>query len=116
MKDDFGSYIKETSTKTVEIYQTDEETGKTSWKKTDIDIESYQVNPDYDSSEEYIQRDARPEWDAVGMLGILSVYDDGTCEVDGFCKCNDDAIATASDTGYRVVNRVTDNIIEIILK
>ena len=56
---------------------------------------------------EYIQRSNRPEWNAVGMLGVLAVRDDGTCKVNGFCTLADGGIATASDKGYRVVKRVT---------
>lgn len=50
------------------------------------------------------------------MLGVLNVRDDGTCHVNGFCKVADGGIATASDKGYRVVKRVTDNIVKIIFK
>ena len=46
----------------------------------------YKPNPDYDASQPYIERRDRKEWDAVGMLGVLSVWDDGTCQVDGWCR------------------------------
>ena len=72
--------------------------------------------PEYDPERPYVQRSERKEWSAVGMLGVLSVRDDGSCKVNGFCKLADDGIATASDTGYRVVKRVTDNIVEVIFK
>ena len=71
---------------------------------------------EYDPEKPYIQRSERKEWSAVGMLGVLSVRDDGSCKVNGFCKLADGGIATDSDTGYRVVKRVTDNIVEIIFK
>jgi hypothetical protein len=114
--DDFGRYIEET----FEYEETvmDEETGEesivtktgTKWKE----------NPEYDSSKIYVPRDLRPEWSAVGMVGILSVYDDGTCQVNGYCKCSDGGIATSAsvrsfDT-YRVIKRVADNIIKVIIK
>ncbi len=85
----------------------------------EVEYESFAVNPDYDPNKEYISRADRPEWDAIGMLGVLSVYDDGTCEVNGFCKCDDNGKATACERGfdtYRVIERVNENIIKIIFK
>ena len=76
----------------------------------------YKENPDYDSSIHYIQRADRSEWDAIGMVGVLAVRDDGTCQVNGFCKVAEGGIATASTTGYRVIKRVNDHIIKIIFK
>lgn len=55
-------------------------------------------------------------YEAIGMLGVLSVRDDGRCCVNGFCKLTDGGIATASDDGYRVVKRVANNIVEVIFK
>lgn len=80
----------------------------------------FKQNPNYDPSIEYIQREDRPEWSAIGMVGVLSVYDDGTCNVNGYCKCGNNGIATKSDTyefgTYRVIERIEDNIIKIIVK
>jgi hypothetical protein len=81
---------------------------------------TYKVNPNYDSTLPYIQRKNRPEWDAVGMVGVLSVRDDGTCQVNGYCKVAEDGIATAAyertfDT-YRVIKRVNNHIVKIVLK
>ena len=50
------------------------------------------------------------------MLGVLNVIDDGSCKVNGFCKVVDGGTATASDTGYRVIKRVTDNIVKIVFR
>ena len=71
---------------------------------------------EYDSTQPYTGRMQRKEWAAIGMLGVLSVRDDGSCKVNGFCKLDDGGIAADSDTGYRVVKRVTDNIVEVIFK
>ena len=76
----------------------------------------YKENPDYDKTRAYTQRADRPEWDAVGMLGVLSVRDDGTCQVNGYCSIADGGIATASDTGYRVIKRVNNNVVKVIFK
>ncbi|MCX4268529.1 MAG: hypothetical protein OSJ62_07665 [Lachnospiraceae bacterium] len=74
------------------------------------------LNPNYDSDQKYISRFDRPEWDAVGMLGVLSVYDDGTCEINGYCKCNDFGIATKAESGYRVIERITENIVKVVFR
>ena len=67
----------------------------------------------------YVPREQRPEWSAVGMMGKLLVHDDGTCVVNGFCKSNDSGIATSTTsttTGYRVMKRVSENIVQILIK
>ena len=54
------------------------------------------------------------------MLGVLSVYQDGTCEVNGYAHCNENGIATVckrTDPGaYRVTEVLSDSIIKVILK
>lgn len=74
------------------------------------------INPDWDSSQEFAPRESRKEWGIVGMMGKLLVRDDGTCQVNGYCKPNDNGEATASNNGYRVMERVSDNIIKILIK
>ena len=74
------------------------------------------INPDWNPDEEYIPREKRQEWATVGLMGKLIVRDDGTCVVNGYCKPNDDGIATRSDTGYRVIARLDENVIKILIK
>ena len=74
------------------------------------------LNPDYDENIKYIPRSERPEWTVVGMLGMLRVRDDGSCKVGSYCKVNENGIATASESGYYVTKRFTDNIIEVFFK
>ena len=80
----------------------------------------FKLNPDYDPSKPYVKRSDRKEWAAIGMLGVLSVYQDGTCEVNGYACCNKDGIATKcnrTDPGaYRVIAKISDSIIKVILK
>lgn len=76
----------------------------------------HKLNPNYDTTTEYIPREQRTEWSPVGMLGKLLVRDDGTCEVNGYAKVSDGGIATKSDIGYRVIKRVDENIVQIIFK
>lgn len=112
--DDFGRYIEETFEYEVVVGFDDdgneikETKNGTKWKE----------NPEYDQMQSYIPRAERAEWSAIGMVGVLSVYDDGTCQVNGYCKCTNNGIATATEerSGYRVIKRVTDNIIKVVLK
>lgn len=74
------------------------------------------LNPDWTPNELYISREQRKEWSTVGMLGKLLVRDDGTCQVNGYCKPNDEGIATASEQGYKVMKRIKDNIILVLFR
>lgn len=83
------------------------------WDET---IKAPVVNPDYNPDQEYIKRADRPEWSAVGMMGKLYVRDDGTCQVNGFAKPIN-GVATASTSGtMRVIERVSDNVIRVVIK
>ena len=78
------------------------------------------LNPNYDPSKPYINRADRPEWCPVGMLGVLAVRDDGTCEVNGYATITDNAIATKytgqNQNKYRVIRRNTQNVVEIVFR
>lgn len=79
----------------------------------------FKINPNYDESKEYLQRFRRKEWEYIGMIGVLPVRDDGTCQVNGYCTVTYGGIATACERGinsYRVLERVTDNIIKVLFK
>lgn len=71
---------------------------------------NYIINPDYDTSKEYIPRENRPEWDWVTNDGDIVLVDDGTCEVNGFATVGAGGKATKSDTktDYRVMERKDD--------
>ncbi len=75
------------------------------------------VNPAYNSERKYIPRTERPEWDAVGLLGKLVAVDDGSCQVNGWCKVGEGGIAVHSEqrTSYRVMARLDDTHIRILL-
>ena len=81
-----------------------------------IENGSYVLNPAYDPAQKYVHRKDRSEWAAVGMIGVVPVKDDGSCQVNGFCKCVSGGIATASETGYRVIKRINPNLVKIVLK
>ncbi len=126
--DDFGAFIyedfeyKEEIPEEIQEEVVDEVTGEaTMVTKTVIKTvvktgTKRKENPDYDPTRPYVQREDRPEWDAVGMLGVLSVRDDGTCQVNGYCQVAEGGIATASDTGYRVIKRINDYIVQVVFK
>ena len=113
--DDFGRYIEET----YEYKEVWQDKDGTKHVETREGIR-YKENPDYDPDELYIPREERPEWSAIGMVGVLSVYDDGTCQVNGYCRCGDGGIATLAETRtfdtYRVIQRISDNIIKVVIK
>ena len=66
------------------------------------------LNPDFDPSAPYVPRKDRTEWDAVGVIGKLTVYDDGTCESGDLCRPTVGGGATKSTTkkGYCVIKRM----------
>lgn len=99
----------------VPITETKEvDTGKTERKYVQV------LNPDYDENKIYKSRIDRPEWEPIGMLGNLSIKDDGTCIPGEFCKCGVDGIATHADKRdfdtYLVTRRVNDNVVKIVFK
>ncbi len=80
------------------------------------EVDSYVLNPDYDPDRPYAPRSERPEWAAVGMLGVLLVRDDGTCQVNSYCKTTDSGVATASETGWRVIARMNEHLVKIVFR
>ncbi|MBD5145064.1 MAG: hypothetical protein HDT21_04010 [Ruminococcus sp.] len=69
-----------------------------------------------EENESYVSRLDRKEWAAVGLVGKLIVVDDGTCEVNGYCVPANGGKATKSETGYRVLSRVDENHIKVLIK
>lgn len=57
-----------------------------------------------------------PDFAVVGICGKLIVHDDGTCVPNGYCTAGKDGIATASESGYRVLSRIDENRIKINFK
>lgn len=108
--DVFGERI----TQQVEIPEkVDENTGETIPAHT---VTQFVVNPDYDPDKEYVSREFRQEWNAVGMLGQVVVVDDGSCLVNGYCTPSVNGIGTAGDKGYRVMERLDDTHIRVLVR
>jgi hypothetical protein len=135
--DEFGRFIKEevetpvTEMRPVKVPLTDANGNQIlNLTKTEMqEVETgefikgwrYKANPDYDPTQPYIERKDRQEWDCVGMLGVLSVRDDGTCEVNGFCTVADGGIATEADSyvpgmTYRVIERMSENVVKVVFR
>lgn len=76
-----------------------------------------QMNPDYDGTKPYQARTARPEWDAVGLMGKLVAVDDGTCQVDSYCTVGEGGMATASTgkTRFRVMKRLDEGHVQVMV-
>ena len=74
------------------------------------------VNPEYDPTQEYVMRENRKEWGVVGLLGQLVIVDDGTCEVGGYVEPSVDGVGTKSTKGYRVMKRLDDTHIKVLVK
>lgn len=109
LKDVFGERI----TQEVEVPETVLENGEVIPAHIGTD---YVTNPDYDPNTKYVSREYRKEWAAVGLVGKLVVVDDGTCQVNGYCKPANGGIATAAESGYRVLSRIDDTHIKVFIK
>lgn len=107
MRDIYGRILYED----VEVEQENEK-----GEKSIVIEHRMKLNPDYDPSQPYIPRSQRPEWDVVGLLGKLVLIDDGTCIAGGYCACNDSGIATASKAGYKVLNRLDETHVKVLIK
>lgn len=75
------------------------------------------LNENYNKDLNYTIRSNRNEWDAIGLIGKLYVYHDGTCEVGSFCKVNCDGKATKSEdsSGYYVIEK-NEDVIKILFR
>lgn len=113
--DEFNSPIYENLDEIIQIENP--ETGEIVEKT--ITVKQHKVNPDYDPTLQYTHRKDRKEWSAVGWIGVLPVRDDSTCEVGGYCTCSDGGIATKAEPSrfnYKVLERVSENVIKIAVK
>ena len=76
------------------------------------------ISKNYNNQKAYYSREERTEWEPIGLLGKLIIIDDGTCEVNGYCKVADGGIGTKDDseTCYRVLSRLDENHIKILFR
>lgn len=115
LTDDFGRIIYEDRMEHHEaIYNPDGELIEEAW---DEEVHAPKQNPDYDPSQPYTKRADRPEWQIVGMMGKLYVRDDGSCVVNGYADvANGIATKATGKTNMRVMERVNDSIIRVLMK
>ena len=75
------------------------------------------INPDFDSTLEYVPRTERPEWGVVGLMGQIYVRDNGLAVIGGYVTPTR-GIATPSlePTRMRVMERINDHIIRVFFK
>lgn len=113
-----GKYLKdvfgENLTQEVEVPEkVDKKTGETIPAHT---VKQFVVNPEYDREQKYVSREFRKEWAPVGFHGQVVVVDDGTCQVNSYCKPSIDGVGTASNDGYRVMARLDDTHIKVLVR
>ena len=102
-----------------EVYNSD---GTATSVKVGSHIERHKIeNPEYDSSQYYIDRKDRPEWSCVGMIGVIPLRDDGTCVAGGFAKCGTGGVATKADEWechktFFVIERINEHIISVEMR
>lgn len=115
LTDDFGRIIYENQEVTHEaVYNPEGEKIADEWTET---VYAPKQNPSYDPSQPYIKREDRPEWQIVGMMGKLYVRDDGSCVVNGYADvANGIATKATGKTNMRVMERVNDSIIRVLMK
>ena len=108
--DEFGAFVYEEFEYEEKIIEND---NITTIIKTGL---KHKENPNYDPTIKYIPREKRPEWDTIGMMGVLAVRDDGSCLVNEYCQVAEGGIASYAINGYRVIERVNDHVVKIIFK
>ncbi|PQZ59861.1 peptidase G2 [Bacillus sp. MYb209] len=96
-------------------YKTDS-FGKRQYARTDTQEIQPLLNTEWDPSCKYISRRNRTEWLPIGLIGQMLVRDDGTCETHGYCRPNDDGIATKAESGFFVIKRTSENQILILFR
>jgi hypothetical protein len=122
MRDDFGRAILEDVPKMEE----DKETHEMKQVFDDFGNPVYdgtreKINPDYDNTQKYVSRFDRKEWSPIGMLGVLSVCQDGTLDEDGYCTVAAGGIATKCkrnefENCYRVIKVLNENVARVIFR
>ena len=116
LTDDFGRIIYEDYDVEHEEIK-DENTGKVLEEAWTEHIHAPKQNPDYDTTKAYTKRADRPEWQIVGMMGKLYVRDDGSCVVNGYADVvNGIATKATGKTNMRVMERINDSIVRVLLK
>lgn len=122
LTDDYGRIIYDDPVEEfVEYTDTVDPTDPSTWVTAKVSAGFFtypKINPDFDPTQEYIGRENRKEWGSVGLLGKLHATDDGTCVVNKYAKVGTNGVITFSEekTNMRVMRRITDNIVLVMMK
>ena len=128
-RDEFNRFVYEDAEEEVEQLDDNgtpmlDENGMPVMVKTGNIIKNahYKLAADYNPTKQndYIERKNRPEWSYVGMVGVIPVRDDGTCEAGCFCKCGQNGIATRAESRgfdtFFVIERISDNVVSVEIR
>ena len=76
------------------------------------------LNPDYDPEKQYIPREQRPEWAAVGLVGRLIVRDNGSCKAGEWVVGNNGYAfpSLVGKTNVRCLKRIDDTHVEVFIR
>ena len=127
LNDEWGRPIYETiefSTTQKQILEDEDgnvildEEGKVQYQEVQVKERAYvrKLNPDYNPKEDYIPREERPEWSAVGLLGKVLVRQDGTLKAGEYCRPNENGVATKSDGGFYVLEVISETQAKVLVK
>jgi hypothetical protein len=85
------------------------------WDET---VHVKRVDADFNPNKEYTNRHERPEWDAIGLLGKLIVFDDGNASAGDKVTPKADGTAEKSgdSSGYHVLKRVSGDKVQVLFK
>lgn len=122
LRDDFGRIMYERAP----MIKENEETGELEIQYDEDGNMLYMgtkpiENPAYNPDEPYVPRSDRPEWAPVGMLGVLSVRQDGTITSPNcYCTCGAGGVATLCEgynqNKYRVIKVISEEIVKVVFK
>lgn len=74
------------------------------------------ISDDYDPEKVYVPRSQRPEWSPLGLVGRLIIIDNGSCKPNGYVSArNGIGTASLSPTNIRVLKRIDDKHVEVLL-
>lgn len=120
LRDEFRRLKEEPAPKVIQVKNKETKKYENQIVEGEYEGTRFVLNPDYDASQEYKSRFDRPEWAAVGMLGVLPVRHDGTAQVNGYVTVGPNGIATACErtaaNAYRVIKENSDSVVEIIFR
>ena len=120
LRDEFRRLKEEPAPKIIQVKNKETKKYENQVVEGEYEGTRFVLNPNYDSSQEYKSRFDRPEWAAVGMLGVLPVRHDGTARVNGYVTVGANGIATACErtaaNAYRVIKENSDSVVEIIFR